>query len=238
MSSTCDWDPEKGTRISAAWHAIRDHLTAHGQDTEDAIVGMVLAETDVTEKTARNLLRDLNHHGYLRRPSRGRYELRDASDVLTPPPAQVAASVPPAAPGATQSAPGSPSADLVLSEAERAMRSERALHAEMGRALTTAVALRQERDDAIAALSEARAEREAARTTAALLEADGARLRERIAELAEQWRYKGEFGWGPWQEGYGPDQEGIVLDHAAVDLRALLAPEPVEPLTDATEGGE
>lgn len=153
-------------------------------------------------------------------------------------PAQVAESGAPAAPGATQSAPGSPSADLVLSEAERAMRSERALHAEMGRALTTAVALRQERDDAIAALSEARAEREAARTTAALLEADGARLRERIAELAEQWRYKGEFGWGPWQEGYGPDQEGIVLDHAAVDLRALLAPEPVEPLTDATEGGE
>lgn len=33
--------------------------------------------------------------------------------------------------------------------------------------------------------------------------------------LADQWRYKGEFGWGPWQEGYGPNPEGSLLDDLA-----------------------
>jgi hypothetical protein len=44
----------------------------------------------------------------------------------------------------------------------------------------------------------------------------------RVEELAEKWRYKGEFGWGAWQEGYGPDQEGYVLDGAASELRAAI----------------
>ena len=43
-----------------------------------------------------------------------------------------------------------------------------------------------------------------------------------IADLAESWRYKGEFGWGPWQLGEGPDQEGLVLDQAAADLKKIL----------------
>ena len=45
---------------------------------------------------------------------------------------------------------------------------------------------------------------------------------EAIAALAENWRYKGEFGWGPWQLGEGPDQEGLILDDAAADLRKIL----------------
>lgn len=45
---------------------------------------------------------------------------------------------------------------------------------------------------------------------------------ERVRALAERWRYKGEHGWGPWQEGYGPSPEDDVLDHAAADLRRVL----------------
>lgn len=45
-----------------------------------------------------------------------------------------------------------------------------------------------------------------------------------VAALAEEWRYKGEFGWGAWQEGEGPDPEGWALDHAAGKIRDALAP--------------
>lgn len=44
-----------------------------------------------------------------------------------------------------------------------------------------------------------------------------------VSVLAETWRYKGEFGWGSWQEGHGPDQEGYVLDQASSALRAAVA---------------
>ena len=45
---------------------------------------------------------------------------------------------------------------------------------------------------------------------------------ERVRALAEDWRYKGEFGWGAWQEGHGPDESGLALDDAACKiLRAL-----------------
>ena len=48
-----------------------------------------------------------------------------------------------------------------------------------------------------------------------------------VRGLAESWRYKGEFGWGPWQEGNGPDFEGQVLDYAACAiLRALDGEQP------------
>jgi hypothetical protein len=47
----------------------------------------------------------------------------------------------------------------------------------------------------------------------------------RVEALAEEWRYKGEFGWGPWQEGYGPAPDGYILDGAAADLRRVLAGE-------------
>jgi hypothetical protein len=49
-----------------------------------------------------------------------------------------------------------------------------------------------------------------------------------VMALAEEWRYKGEFGWGAWQEGHGPDLEGTVLDSAAADIRAAI--------TEALEG--
>ncbi len=45
----------------------------------------------------------------------------------------------------------------------------------------------------------------------------------RVEALAEDWRYKGQFGWGPWQIGEGPDPEGYVMDHCASALRAVLA---------------
>ena len=45
---------------------------------------------------------------------------------------------------------------------------------------------------------------------------------ERVRALAEEWRYKGEFGWGAWQEGHGPDHEGWVLDGCASDIRRAL----------------
>ncbi len=46
---------------------------------------------------------------------------------------------------------------------------------------------------------------------------------EAVEALAEEWRYKGEFGWGAWQEGQGPDPEGAALDHASSAIRAALA---------------
>jgi hypothetical protein len=46
---------------------------------------------------------------------------------------------------------------------------------------------------------------------------------ERVREIAEGWRYKGEFGWGSWQIGEGPDPDGYVLDHAAGKIRAALS---------------
>ena len=45
----------------------------------------------------------------------------------------------------------------------------------------------------------------------------------RVEALAEEWRYKGQFGWGAWQIGEGPDPEGYVMDHCASALRAALA---------------
>ena len=51
---------------------------------------------------------------------------------------------------------------------------------------------------------------------------DAAAAIERVRVLADGWRYKGEFGWGAWQEGYGPDEHGLLLDDAACKvLRAL-----------------
>jgi len=46
---------------------------------------------------------------------------------------------------------------------------------------------------------------------------------EKVAALAENWRHKGEFGWGPWQLGEGPDPEGQILDEAATELRNILS---------------
>ena len=43
-----------------------------------------------------------------------------------------------------------------------------------------------------------------------------------VEALAEEWRYKGEFGWGAWQEGHGPDQEGWVLDSVSSRIRAAI----------------
>lgn len=45
---------------------------------------------------------------------------------------------------------------------------------------------------------------------------------ERVEKLAEKWRYKGEFGRGPWQEGHGPDHEGWILDRASAELSDAL----------------
>jgi hypothetical protein len=55
----------------------------------------------------------------------------------------------------------------------------------------------------------------------AMLREQKAKL-ERVEALAEKWRYKGEFGWGAWQEGHGPDPEGYVLDSVAGEIRAAL----------------
>ncbi len=46
---------------------------------------------------------------------------------------------------------------------------------------------------------------------------------DRVEKLAEEWRYKGQFGWGPWQIGEGPDPEGYVMNHCASALSDALA---------------
>lgn len=44
----------------------------------------------------------------------------------------------------------------------------------------------------------------------------------RVRALAESWRYKGEYGFGAWQEGHGPDLEGEIRHDLAVTLLAAL----------------
>ena len=39
-----------------------------------------------------------------------------------------------------------------------------------------------------------------------------------VLELAEGWRYKGEFGWDDGSHAYGPGPEGEALDRASVEL--------------------
>lgn len=71
---------------------------------------------------------------------------------------------------------------------------------------------------------------ERARSVAVGLQGEVERLTatlSRVEAIAQRWRYKGEFGWGPWQEGDGPDLEGSVLDGAATDLLRALAGEEV-----------
>ena len=43
-----------------------------------------------------------------------------------------------------------------------------------------------------------------------------------VAALAEEWRYKGEFGWGAWQGGEGPEIEEEILDGAASAISHIL----------------
>lgn len=45
---------------------------------------------------------------------------------------------------------------------------------------------------------------------------------EAVLTLAEAWRYKGEYGDGPWQLGEGPDESGQALDEASSQLRAAV----------------
>ena len=45
---------------------------------------------------------------------------------------------------------------------------------------------------------------------------------EAVLTLAEAWRYKGEYGYGPWQLGEGPDESGQALDDASSQLRAAV----------------
>lgn len=49
-----------------------------------------------------------------------------------------------------------------------------------------------------------------------------AKALEAVLAKAEEWRYKGEFGWGAWQEGEGPDPEGYALDNASSELREAI----------------
>ena len=69
-----------------------------------------------------------------------------------------------------------------------------------------------ERDNALAEVARLTAERDALAAQVT-----------RVESLAEDWRYKGPFGWGAWQIGEGPDPEGYVMDHCASALRAALA---------------
>ena len=69
-----------------------------------------------------------------------------------------------------------------------------------------------ERDNALAEVARLTAERDALAAQVT-----------RVESLAEDWRYKGRFGWGAWQIGEGPDPEGYVMDHCASALRAALA---------------
>jgi hypothetical protein len=69
------------------------------------------------------------------------------------------------------------------------------------------------------------------RLDAAVADCDA--LADKVRALADEWAYKGEFGWGPWQAGEGPDIEGQILDQAASRLRALLVPPAVAEPTDA-----
>ena len=83
---------------------------------------------------------------------------------------------------------------------------------ELGKALGLGLGVQITGPAALAEVARLTAERDALAAKVARAEA-----------LAEDWRYKGQFGWGPWQIGEGPDPEGYVMDHCAFALRAALA---------------
>jgi hypothetical protein len=87
-------------------------------------------------------------------------------------------------------------------------------HWDAHRVPTIAEFIAAAREDVPALVAEVRSLRAARDRAVAALQ--------RVEALAEKWRYKGEFGWGAWQEGHGPDQEGYVLDSAASDIRAAI----------------
>ena len=45
---------------------------------------------------------------------------------------------------------------------------------------------------------------------------------ETVRALADEWAYKGEFGWDDGSHAYGPDCERRALDYAAAKLRRAL----------------
>ena len=134
MTLICDWNPYISPRAGQSWPYIVDHLTLAGEEKENALIALILQNSDIQEKTARNYLSELNRHGFLRQPERGTYGLRhqphrkdtpminpndsahvrslnptdtalSSSDVRPSTPAQDAQD----APGATQSPSGYPS---------------------------------------------------------------------------------------------------------------------------------
>ena len=49
---------------------------------------------------------------------------------------------------------------------------------------------------------------------------------ERVRALADEWTYKGEFGWDDGSHAYGTDCVVQALDYAAAELRRALDEEP------------
>ncbi len=76
MTLTCDWNPYISPRAGQSWPYIVDHLTLAGEERENALIALILQNSDIQEKTARNYLSELNRHGFLRQPERGTYGLR------------------------------------------------------------------------------------------------------------------------------------------------------------------
>jgi hypothetical protein len=111
---------------------------------------------------------------------------------------------------------------LMVAYASQPMGYDRAKRA-TDRTVAEVVAPFAARVDALTAdLAAARSDAFLWRTNAAEAE----RVIANVRALADEWRYKGEFGWGPWQTGEGPDHEGEVLDRASTALRALLPAAP------------
>jgi len=68
-----NWNPELGTQIAPAWHAIRANLESRSWGSEQVAITLAMRAGDIQRSTAKNLIRDLAKHGYIeRRPAPGR----------------------------------------------------------------------------------------------------------------------------------------------------------------------
>ena len=92
MTLTCDWNPYISPRAGQSWPYIVDHLTLAGEEKESTLIALILQNSDIQEKTARNYLTDLRLDQLAEQAHRRIATLAESSDVRSLSPAQDAVS--------------------------------------------------------------------------------------------------------------------------------------------------
>ena len=93
MTLTCDWNPYISPRAGQSWPYIVDHLTLAGEEKESTtLIALILQNSDIQEKTARNYLTDLRLDQLAEQAHRRIATLAESSDVRSLSPARDAVS--------------------------------------------------------------------------------------------------------------------------------------------------